>query len=198
MKRNTFEYNYFENIKSVADKIDLKSIQKTVKTLINVKKSGGRVFFIGVGGSAANCSHAVNDFRKILDIESYTPTDNVSELTARINDESWDMCFNNYLKTSKINKNDCVFVMSVGGGNIEKKISMNIYFAIKYAKKKGCKILGIVGRDGGQTIKYSDSCILIPVVDEKLVTPLTEAYQAVVWHLIVSHPLFINKNKTKW
>jgi len=189
---------FIDSIRHSLDSLDIKKINKIKSLIKKIQKKNGRIFFLGVGGSAANASHAVNDFRKILGIESYTPTDNVSELTARINDESWDMCFNNYLKTSKLTKNDCVFVMSVGGGNIEKKISMNIYFAIKYAKKKGSKILGIVGRDGGQTIKYSDSCILIPVVDEKLVTPLTEAYQAVVWHLIVSHPLFINKNKTKW
>lgn len=198
MKKNIFENIFLNHIKSIADEIDKKSIEKTVKLLTKIKKNNGRIFFIGVGGSAGNCSHAVNDFRKILDIESYTPTDNVSELTARINDESWDKCFENYLKISKISENDCVFVMSVGGGNIEKKISMNIYYALKYAKKKKTKILGIVGRDGGQTLKLSNECIVIPTVDKQLITPLTEAYQAVIWHLIVSHPLFLEKNKTKW
>jgi len=152
---------------------------------------------LGVGGSAGNASHAVNDFRKIAGIESYAPTDNVSELTARVNDDGWDSTFVNWLKGSKLNSNDCIFVFSVGGGNAEKNISNNLVEALKYAKKIGSKIIGIVGRDGGYTAKVSDAVVIIPVVNIETITPHTEAFQAIIWHLIVSHPQ-LKYAQTKW
>jgi len=154
-----------------------------------VKKQDGRLFLLGVGGSAANCSHAVNDFRKIAHIETYTPVDNVSELTARANDEGWDTIFVEWLKGSHLSKKDVVMVFSVGGGNLEKNISTNIVSALKYAKKIGAKILGIVSRDGGYTKKVADVCILVPVSRDEMITPLAEAFQAVIWHAMVNHPL---------
>ena len=152
---------------------------------------------MGVGGSAGNCSHAVNDFRKIVGIESYAPTDNVSELTARTNDEGWNSVFVEWLKVSKLNKNDLIFVFSVGGGNVKKKISVNLVEALKYGKTKKCNIVGVVGKDGGYTASVSSSCLIIPIVNNKTITPHTEAFQAVVWHLIVSHPELKSK-ETKW
>ena len=162
-----------------------------------MQKKKGRIFFLGVGGSAANSSHAVNDFRKLCNIESYTPTDNVSELTARINDEGWDTSLSNWLKVSKLNKNDAIFIMSVGGGNLKKKVSVNLINAIKYAKKNKSKIFGIVGKKDGYTRINANVSILIPNVNNKLITPHTEAFQAVVWHCLVSHPL-LQVHKTKW
>ena len=168
-----------------------------VSSLKDIKEKKGRIFFLGVGGSAGNCSHAVNDFRKILSIESYCPTDNVSELTARINDDGWDTVFLEWLKISKLSKTDAIFVMSVGGGNLEKNISPNLVKALEYGKKVGCKILGIIGRDGGYTAKVADSFVIIPTVSSTSVTPHTEAFQAVIWHLIVSHP-DLQPSLTKW
>jgi D-sedoheptulose 7-phosphate isomerase len=175
-------------------KMDICVIEDMVGVLYDIKTSNGRIFFIGVGGNAANCSHAVNDFRKILGIEAYAPTDNVSELTARTNDDGWSTVFVEWLKTSHLNKNDCVFVLSVGGG-IEDNISQNIVKALMFAKNVGCKILGIVGGDGGYTKRVADVCCLIPVINEKNITPHTEGFQAIVWHLLASHPRL--KNKTK-
>ena len=181
----------------IIDKIDPKDILAMVSDLKDIKEKQGRIFFLGVGGSAGNCSHAVNDFRKILSIESYCPTDNVSELTARINDDGWDTVFIEWLKISKLSKTDAIFVMSVGGGNLEKNISPNLVKALEYGKTVGCKILGIVGRDGGYTAKVADSFVIIPTVSSASVTPHTEAFQAVIWHLIVSHP-DLQPSLTKW
>jgi len=168
--------------------LDKKEIKKTLDELIKLKKRKGRLFLLGVGGSAANCSHAVNDFRKICGIESYAPTDNVGELTARTNDDGWETVFVNWLKGSQLTKKDAVIVFSVGGGNLEKNISANIVSALVFAKKVRATILGIVSRDGGYTKKVATSCILIPVIDKDSITPYAEAFQAVVWHALVFHP----------
>ena len=168
-----------------------------IALIANVRKTKGRIFFLGVGGSAANASHAVNDFRKLACIESYAPTDNVSEITARTNDEGWKTVFKEWLKISKLSKKDLVFIFSVGGGNKEKKVSENLVEAINYAKKIGSKICGVVGKNGGYTSKVTNFCLRIPSKNPKLITPHTEGFQAVIWHLIVSHPK-IQKNKTKW
>ena len=181
----------------IIDKIDPEDILGMVSSLKDIKEKKGRIFFLGVGGSAGNCSHAVNDFRKILSIESYCPTDNVSELTARINDDGWDTVFLEWLKISKLSKTDAIFVMSVGGGNLEKNISPNLVKALEYGKKVGCKILEIIGRDGGYTAKVADSFVIIPTVSSASVTPHTEAFQAAIWHLIVSHP-DLQPSLTKW
>ena len=189
--------NFFKEVKNIAEKIDKKDIQRLAETIYNIKKKRARLFFLGVGGSAANCSHAVNDFRKLCNIECYAPTDNSSELTARINDEGWDSSFVEWLKVSKLNKNDGIFIMSVGGGNIKKKVSINLVNAIKYAKKINAKILGIVGRKDGYTRIHAHISILVPNVNNKLITPHTEGFQAVIWHCLVSHPL-LQEKKTKW
>src|SRR5688572_15616711 len=165
--------------------------------LAEVKHGSGRVFFLGVGGSAGNCSHAVNDFRKIVGIESYAPTDNVSELTARTNDEGWATIFAEWLKISKLNSRDMLFVLSVGGGNLEKNISPNLVTALQYAKTIGAKVVGVVGRDGGYTATVADACVIVPTVNPDNVTPHSEAFQAVIWHLLVSHPK-LKANQTKW
>jgi D-sedoheptulose 7-phosphate isomerase len=181
----------------IISKIDSDAIEKIAEHIAKVKKDEGRIFFLGVGGSAGNCSHAVNDFRKIVGIESYAPTDNVSELTARTNDEGWATIFVEWLKTSKLNTKDMLFIFSVGGGNLEKNISPNLVEALKLGKQVGSKIVGVVGRDGGYTAQVADACVIIPVVNPENVTPHSEAFQAVVWHLLVSHPL-LKANQTKW
>lgn len=177
--------------------IDTSKIEKMAKLLASVKDNGGRIFFLGVGGSAGNCSHAVNDFRKIVGIESYAPTDNVSELTARTNDEGWSTVFAEWLKISKLNKSDILFVFSVGGGNLAKNISPNLVEALKYAQVVGSKVTGVVGRDGGYTASIADVCVIVPTVNDNNITPHSEAFQAVIWHLLVSHPL-LKENETKW
>ena len=189
--------SYFHQIDFVSDKINKNQIEKLVKVLIKIRNKKGRVFFLGVGGSAGNCSHAVNDFRKICEIECYAPTDNVSELTARINDDGWESALANWLKISNLDSNDAIFIMSVGGGNKKKNVSVNLIRAIEFAKKKGARILGIVGRDGGYTKKVGDNVILIPTIDKKLVTPYCESFHSIVWHCLVSHPLLQIK-KMKW
>jgi D-sedoheptulose 7-phosphate isomerase len=181
----------------IAGKIDRKKIDECISVLSGVKAKKGRLFILGVGGGAGNASHAVNDFRKIAGMESYAPTDNVSELTARTNDDGWDSVFANWLKGSRLNANDCVFVFSVGGGSAEKNISKNLVEALKYAKSVGAKITGIVGRDGGYTARVADAVVVVPTVDTLTVTPHTEAFQAVVWHLFVSHPA-LKENEMKW
>ena len=181
----------------ITKKIDTKKIENMVDLILNVRKEKGRIFFLGVGGSASNCSHAVNDFRKIIGIESYAPTDNVSELTARTNDEGWITIFSEWLKISNLSSKDLIFVFSVGGGSLEKNISPNLVEALKYGKSIGCKLVGVVGRDGGYTAMVADACVIIPTVNEKTITPHTEAFQAVIWHLIVSHPK-LKLNETKW
>ena len=188
---------HLSEVIEIIKKIETKQIEKMVELILNVRNEKGRIFFLGVGGSAGNCSHAVNDFRKIIEIESYAPTDNVSELTARANDEGWSTIFSEWLKISNLNSKDLIFVFSVGGGNIEKNISPNLVEALKYGKSIGCKLVGVVGRNGGYTTKVADACVVIPTVNEKTITPHTEAFQAVVWHLIVSHPK-LKLNETKW
>ena len=189
--------NYLDDISKISQLLSKPELEKLIIRISKIKKKNGRIFFIGVGGSAGNCSHAVNDFRKICNIECYSPIDNVSELTARINDEGWETSFLNWLKISKLSSKDGVFVMSVGGGNIKRKVSMNIVEAIKFAKKQKSTIMGIVGRDGGYTKILGDNVIIIPTVNKKNVTPYVESFQAVIWHSIVSHPL-LQSNKTKW
>lgn len=177
--------------------LDTSSIESMVNILATTKKNGGRVFFLGVGGSAGNCSHAVNDFRKIVGIEAYAPTDNVSELTARTNDEGWATIFVEWLKISRLNSKDALFILSVGGGNLEKNISPNLVEALKYGKEIGAKIVGVVGRDGGYTAKVADAVVIVPTVNPETITPHSEAFQAVVWHLLVSHPV-LKARETKW
>jgi len=181
----------------IINKLDVSVIEAMAELLAGVKNSGGRLFFLGVGGSAGNCSHAVNDFRKIVGIESYAPTDNVSELTARTNDEGWATVFVEWLKTSRLRKEDCVFVFSVGGGSLEKNVSPNLVEALKYSKTVGAKITGVVGRDGGYTAKVADVCAIVPTVNGETVTPHSEAFQAIIWHLLVSHPK-LKTSQTKW
>ncbi len=178
-------------------RINSLQIEKMADLLAQVKIDGGRIFFLGVGGSAGNCSHAVNDFRKIVGIESYAPSDNVSELTARTNDEGWATVFVEWLKVSKLLPKDAIFIFSVGGGNLQKNISPNLVEALKYAKGVGSKITGVVGRDGGYTAEVADACLVIPTVNPNTVTPHSEAFQAVIWHLLVSHPK-LKVNQTKW
>ena len=196
-KVNIHVKKFFQKISIISEKIDKNQILKLVNTLIEIRKRKGRVFFLGVGGSAGNCSHAVNDFRKICEIECYAPTDNVSELTARINDDGWESSLKNWLKVSNLNSKDAIFIMSVGGGNKQKNVSVNLIEAIEFSKKRGAKVLGIVGRDGGHTKKFGDLVILIPTVDNSLVSPYCESFQSLVWHCLVSHPLLQTK-KMKW
>jgi D-sedoheptulose 7-phosphate isomerase len=199
MSLHTASYvsSYLGEVQDVAAKLSVEAIAAVIEELVSLRERGGRVFFLGVGGSAGNASHAVNDFRKIAGIEAYAPTDNVSELTARINDDGWDSAYANWLKGSRLNSNDAVFVLSVGGGNAEKNISANLVEAIKYASRVGAKVLGIVGRDGGYTAQVADACVIVPTVNHATVTPHTEAFQAVVWHLIVSHPKLL-AHEMKW
>jgi len=192
-----YSKTHLEEAKAILEKIDTAPVEKMAELMAETKVQGGRLFFLGVGGSAANCSHAVNDFRKIAGIESYAPTDNVSELTARTNDEGWATIFAEWLKTSRLSKKDAVFVMSVGGGSLEKNISPNLVSALQHAKSVGAKILGILGRDGGYTAKVADACCIVPTVNPETVTPHAEAFQAVIWHLLVSHPK-LKANATKW
>ena len=182
---------------TILNTLDVDSIEKMADLLATVKEDQGRIFFLGVGGSAGNCSHAVNDFRKIVGIESYAPTDNVSELTARTNDEGWYTIFVEWLKISRLGAKDTLFILSVGGGDLEKNISPNLVEALKHAKSVGAKVTGIVGRDGGYTAKVADVCVIIPTVNAATITPHSEAFQAVVWHLLVSHPK-LKANDTKW
>lgn len=182
---------------AILQRLDVAAIESVADLLASVRDEGGRIFFLGVGGSAANCSHAVNDFRKISQIEAYAPTDNVSELTARTNDEGWSTIFAEWLKTSRLTSRDLLFVLSVGGGNVEKNISPNLVSALQYAKEVGARITGVVGRDGGYTAKVADVCVLVPTVNPETVTPHSEAFQAVIWHLLVSHPK-LKARQTKW
>ncbi len=177
--------------------LDTTAIERMAVLLVGLRERGGRLFFLGVGGSAANCSHAVNDFRKIAGIEAYTPTDNVSELTARTNDEGWASVFVEWLKGSRLKAKDMLFVFSVGGGNIEKNVSPNLVTALQYAKEVGAQIVGVVGRDGGYTAQVADACVIVPTVNPENVTPHTEALQSVIGHLLVSHPS-VKVAQTKW
>jgi D-sedoheptulose 7-phosphate isomerase len=193
----TYSEQHLAETVSVVKGLDSEKIESLVDLLADTRTAGGRVFFIGVGGSAGNASHAVNDFRKIANIESYAPTDNVSELTARTNDEGWHTVFEEWLRMSKLGPKDIVFVLSVGGGNLEKNISPNIVKALQLAKSVGAKITGVVGRDGGYTAQVADILILVPTINSENVTPHSEAMQGVVWHLLVSHPKLKN-SETKW
>jgi D-sedoheptulose 7-phosphate isomerase len=195
--KNTFAQQFLAEAKEVIDRLDVAGIENAASLLAQTRSSGGRLFILGVGGSAANASHAVNDFRKIAGIEAYAPTDNVAELTARTNDEGWATVFEAWLRTSRLGANDLVLVFSVGGGDLEKNVSPNLVAALRYAKTVGAKILGIVGRDGGHTAKVADVCIIIPTVNPEHITPHAEAFQAVVWHLLVSHPA-VKQQQTKW
>tara|TARA_B100001123_G_scaffold37743_1_gene39057 strand:- start:1111 stop:1707 length:597 start_codon:yes stop_codon:yes gene_type:complete len=193
----TYSQQHLEETAQIVECIDASAIESMVELLARIKSQGGRLFFLGVGGSAGNCSHAVNDFRKIVGLESYAPTDNVSELTARTNDEGWETIFVEWLKISRLNDNDGVFVFSVGGGNLEKNVSPNLVKALEYAQDVGTSIMGVVGRDGGFTAKVADACVIVPTVNPETVTPHSEAFQAVVWHLLVSHPV-LKAVQTKW
>jgi D-sedoheptulose 7-phosphate isomerase len=188
---------YLAEVHKVVAGLDVGAIEKMIDELIRLREKGGRLFFLGVGGGAGNATHAVNDFRKICGLESYTPTDNISELSARINDDGWDTAFANWLKGSRLNNRDGIFVLSVGGGNREKNISVNLVRALEYARDVGAKIFGIVGRDGGYTATVADTCVIVPTVHADTVTAHTEAFQGVIWHLIVSHPE-MKVSETKW
>jgi D-sedoheptulose 7-phosphate isomerase len=188
---------FFEEVGSVAKQIDVDAVERLAQELAKLRERGGRLFLIGVGGSAANCSHAVNDFRKLCGIEAYTPVDNVAELTARTNDEGWDTVFSGWLRVSKASDKDAVLVFSVGGGNLEKRVSTNIVSALQEAKSRGMTIMGVVGRDGGYTKQVGDVVVIIPTIEASRVTPHTEAFQAVVWHCLVSHPA-LQQQATKW
>lgn len=188
---------YIEEAIAILNSTRESDISRIIQLLIQIREKGGRIFFLGVGGGAANSSHAVNDFRKICGIEAYTPTDNVSELTARTNDSGWESIFVDWLKGSKFGAHDGVFVLSVGGGNSEKNISVNLIRALDYAKEVGAKILGIVGRDGGYTAKVADACIIVPPVNPETLTPHTESFQSLILHLIVSHPS-LKVSEMKW
>jgi len=193
----SFAKTHLEETAQIAGKIDAAAVEKVVDILAGVRAGGGRLFILGVGGSAGSASHAVNDFRKLVGLETYTPTDNVSELTARTNDEGWATVLVEWLKTSRIGARDAVLVLSVGGGSLEKNISPNIVTALQHAKQVGARIVGIVGRDGGYTAKVADACVLVPTVNPESITPHTESFHAVVWHLMVSHPK-LKAMPTKW
>ena len=193
----SFSQTFLAEAVQVINQLDAAAIERTVEHLVKVRAAGGRLFFLGVGGSAANASHAVNDFRKIAGFEAYAPTDNVSELTARVNDENWADVFVNWLKGSRLRREDGIMVFSVGGGNAERNISPNLVKAVQYAKEVGATVVGVVGRDGGYTAKAADACVIVPTVNPDHVTPHAEAFQGVVWHLIVSHPA-IKAAQTKW
>ncbi len=189
--------SYLAEAREIIDKIDRHALNRMIEILKEVRDHKGRLFILGVGGGAGHASHAVNDFRKLAGIESYTPVDNAPELTARTNDDGWHTVFANWLKVSSLNSKDAIMVFSVGGGNAEKNISANIVEALKLARQAGAKVLGVVGRDGGYTKQVADACVVVPVVNPENVTPHTEGFQAVVWHLIVSHPKF-RTNEGKW
>ena len=193
----TYAQQHLEEASRIIAELDASAIESMAELLAKVREDGGRLFFLGVGGSAGNCSHAVNDFRKIVGLESYAPTDNVSELTARTNDEGWDTVFVEWLKTSRLGPKDAVFVFSVGGGNLEKNVSPNLVKALQHARDVGARITGVVGRDGGFTATVADVCLVVPTVNPQTITPHSEAFQAVIWHLLVSHPV-LKARQTKW
>lgn len=193
----SFAVQFLEEARRVIDGLDTGAIEKMAQLLAATRERNGRLFILGVGGSAANASHAVNDFRKIVGLEAYAPTDNVSELTARTNDEGWASVFVEWLRVSRLDGNDCILVLSVGGGNLERNVSPNLVSALQYARERKAAIAGIVGRDGGFTAQAADACVIIPTVNPDNVTPHSEAFQAVVWHLLVSHPL-LKRAQTKW
>jgi len=193
----SYAQQHLQETAEIIRRLDTAAIERLASLLAGIKAEGGRLFFLGVGGSAGNCSHAVNDFRKIAGVECYAPTDNVSELTARTNDEGWGSIFVEWLKVSKLSARDALFILSVGGGDLKRDISPNLVSAIRLAKDVGAKVTGIVGRDGGYTAQAADACVIVPTVNAHTVTPHTEAFQAVIWHLLVSHPL-LKASETKW
>jgi len=193
----SFAKSFVNEAKEIIDRLDIAAIERLADCLVEVRQRGGRLFFLGVGGSAANASHAVNDFRKIAQMEAYAPTDNVSELTARINDESWETVFVNWLRGSRLARRDMIFVLSVGGGDLERNVSPNLVRALQYARTIGAAIGGIVGRTGGYTAQVADACVIVPTVNAGNVTPHAEAFQAVIWHLLVSHPR-LKAAQTMW
>lgn len=193
----SYASKHLDEASRIIARLDIPAIERMADLLVKLRDRGGRLFFLGVGGSAGNCSHAVNDFRKIVGIESYAPTDNVSELTARTNDEGWSSVFIEWLKVSRLQAKDMVFVFSVGGGNLEKNISPNLVTALQHAKEVGAGVVGVVGRDGGYTAKVADACVIVPTVNPETITPHSEAFQAVIWHLLVSHPS-LKATQTKW
>jgi len=193
----SYTRQHLDEASEIIRRLDTGAIEQIAVLLARIRAQSGRVFFLGVGGSAANCSHAVNDFRKIAGLESYAPTDNVSELTARTNDDGWESVFVPWLKISRLSSSDAIFVLSVGGGSLERGISANLVHAVRFARETGAKVIGIVGRDGGFTAQAADACVVVPTVNAETVTAHTEAFQAVIWHLLVSHPL-LKAGPTKW
>ena len=193
----SFSQQFLTEAKQIIDALDLDAIERMATHLADTRTRGGRLFILGVGGSAANASHAVNDFRKIAGIEAYSPTDNVSELTARTNDEGWATVFESWLRGSRLRAEDTLLVFSVGGGNLEKNVSPNLVKALQFAKQVGARVIGVVGRDGGYTAQTADACVIVPTVNQVHTTPHAEAFQAVVWHLLVSHPA-VKQSETKW
>ena len=193
----SYATDYLAEAAQIVARLDTAAIEKIAQMIAALRERGGRLFFLGVGGSAANASHAVNDFRKIGGVEAYAPTDNVSELTARVNDDGWETVFVNWLRGSRLAGGDMIFVLSVGGGDLERNISPNLVRALEYAKQVGAAVCGIVGRDGGYTAKVADACVVIPTINPQTVTPHAEAFQAVVWHLIVTHPS-VRAGEMKW
>jgi D-sedoheptulose 7-phosphate isomerase len=193
----SYSKQHLDESVEITQAIDPETIEKIVDLLVDVKSTGGRLFVLGVGGSAANAGHAVNDFRKLAGIETYAPTDNVAELTARTNDEGWQTVLSGWLKVSKLNSKDCLFILSVGGGNKHENVSPNLIEAIDLAKEVGARVTGIVGRDGGYTVQKADVCLVVPTVNPSTVTPHSESFQTVLWHLMVSHPK-LKSNPTKW
>lgn len=193
----TFTEKHLQEVAAIAQKLDVAAIEQMAALLARIKGASGRIFFLGVGGSAANCAHAVNDFRKLAGIECYTPTDNVAELTARVNDEGWESSFVGWLKVSRLGSKDAVFVLSVGGGDVDRSISPNLIAAVKHARAVGAKVVGILGRDGGYTARLADAAVIVPTVNPASVTAHSEAFQAIIWHLLVFHPL-LGATEAKW
>jgi D-sedoheptulose 7-phosphate isomerase len=193
----SYAARHLAEAREIIARLDTEAVERLAVELAGLKSRGGRLFFVGVGGSAANCSHAVNDFRKLAGIESYAPTDNVSELTARINDEGWDTTFVEWLKISRLRSSDALFVLSVGGGDAQRNVSRNLVAAVRHAKEVGARVLGVLGRDGGYTARFADACVVVPTVNDATVTPHAESFQALIWHLLVSHPL-LSPALPKW
>jgi D-sedoheptulose 7-phosphate isomerase len=193
----TFTEKHLQEVAAIAQKLDVAAIEQMAALLARIKGASGRIFFLGVGGSAANCAHAVNDFRKLAGIECYAPTDNVAELTARVNDEGWESSFVGWLKVSRLGSKDAVFVLSVGGGDVDRNISPNLIAAVKHARAVGAKVVGILGRDGGYTARLADAAVIVPTVNAASVTAHSEAFQAIIWHLLLFHPL-LSARAAKW
>jgi len=193
----SYAQQHIQETIEILNKLDNQAVERLADLIVTIRREGGRLFFLGVGGSAGNCSHAVTDFRKIAGIESYAPTDNVSELTARTNDEGWASVFIQWLKVSRLSPKDCIFVFSVGGGDLDRNVSPNLVLALQYAKTLGAKVAGIVGRDGGYTARVADACVIVPTVNPETITPHSEAFQSIIWHLLISHPK-LKTSQTKW